>query len=825
MQGFQTFKATGVVVATNQVVRTNASLQPGGVNETINIVAEAQVLNTDSATVSETIGERAIKELPIPGRNVFNLAARRLASSRGLSSDQGLSFRGAGQREIQNSLSLDGINASANLLAATSMRPIADAVTEVQVQTGSTSAEYGSYLGVHVNVVTKSGTNDYHGALAHYYQGDKLDARGYFENRANPKNPRKRNQFSYEFDGPLSIPGLYNGHDKTFFMAAYEGVRSEATLASFGTVPTALMRNGNFSEFNGAIKNPLTGQNFAGNVIPQSMISPVAQKLLNYYPAPNLPGTASNLQTTRTEVRDNDQVLFRVDQNLGNKIRLNVRYNWLDTFDDNLETIPASSTTQPRNNKNTLVSYTHTLSPNLHNDFRIGYHRLQFDTLGYFNVNGIASAGTDARHPWLRRRYALRQPGHSDDQRHQLHHARRRRHELVSVRYDLPGVERARLDQGSAQHPHRLRPAPDDHRPPRRRTIRAARSRSPAISPATRSPTSCSACRARCVTRSIRSRATSAAGATASSSTTCGRRRRNLTLSLGLRYEMNTPVQTYVGLATMLAEDGLTLIPNPSTLPQPGFEFTEANKKDFAPRLGATYRLGDKTVVRAGFGIYYNPNQMNSYTFLTNNPASVAGNHLLHRCREPESVVRGADGSRRARRSHRRDFADAQAAERPEASVELRPPARARGGHGVRPPVRRLAHEESRSQLLQQHADARRGRGRSAPSDVALSHPPHHHERPDRRLRRGQLHRAQADEQRPAGRRALHLVEDARHRRRTRTAAVRRWTTTIRCSTTVRRTGTFRTASWPATSTTFRSGRPRRMDSCATSRLAGRSPV
>jgi hypothetical protein len=204
LQGFQTFKATGVVVATNQVVRTNATLQPGGVNETINIVAEAQVLNTDSATVSETINERAIKELPIPGRNVFNLAATTPGVLTGLSSDQGLNFRGAGQREIQNSLSLDGISASANLLAATSMRPIADAVTEVQVQSGSTSAEYGSYLGVYVNVVTKSGTNDYHGALAHYYQGDKLDARGYFENRANPKNPRKRNQFSYEFDGPLA---------------------------------------------------------------------------------------------------------------------------------------------------------------------------------------------------------------------------------------------------------------------------------------------------------------------------------------------------------------------------------------------------------------------------------------------------------------------------------------------------------------------------------------------------------------------------------------------------------------------------------------------
>ena len=165
IDGFQSFTASGVEVATNQVVRTNATLQVGGVTETVNVEGTAQILNTDRATVSETIGERAIVELPLAGRNVWGLASTTPGVLGGLNSDIGLSFRGAGQREIQNSLSLDGINSTSNLLAATSMRPIADAVTEIQVQTGSTSAEYGSYLGVHINVVTKSGTNVLHGAL------------------------------------------------------------------------------------------------------------------------------------------------------------------------------------------------------------------------------------------------------------------------------------------------------------------------------------------------------------------------------------------------------------------------------------------------------------------------------------------------------------------------------------------------------------------------------------------------------------------------------------------------------------------------------------
>ena len=191
ISSFQTFKTTGVEVATNQVVRTNATLQVGGVTESVNVSADAQVLDTDRATVSETIGERAIVELPLSGRNVWSLASTTPGVLGGLNSDIGLSFRGAGQREIQNSLSLDGINSSSNLLAATSMRPIADAVTEIQVQTGSTSAEYGSYLGVHINVVTKSGTNAPHGAVFEFYQDAALDARGYFENTAaSQESPR-----------------------------------------------------------------------------------------------------------------------------------------------------------------------------------------------------------------------------------------------------------------------------------------------------------------------------------------------------------------------------------------------------------------------------------------------------------------------------------------------------------------------------------------------------------------------------------------------------------------------------------------------------------
>jgi hypothetical protein len=290
-------------------VRTNAKLEVGALTESVAVEAKAQVLDTDRATVSATIDEKAVVELPLNGRNVWSLASTTPGVLGGLNSDIGLSFRGAGQREIQNSLALDGINSSANLLAATSMRPIADAVTEIQVQTGSTSAEYGAYLGVHINVVTKSGTNKLHGSVFHFMQNDSLDSRGYFENRDNPKNPRDRKQFGAQLDGPIQIPGLYDGRNKTFFMLAYEGVRAEAISSPFGSVPTELMRQGNFTEITTPIRNPATGQPFPGNIIPPALISPVSRQLLQYYPRPpaRAPPTTCRRRARRSD--NVDQVL------------------------------------------------------------------------------------------------------------------------------------------------------------------------------------------------------------------------------------------------------------------------------------------------------------------------------------------------------------------------------------------------------------------------------------------------------------------------------------------------------------------------------------
>ena len=621
LEGFQTFRATGIEVAGNQVVRTNAALTVGGVEQTVTVEAAAAVLATDRVAISQTIDQRAVVDLPLPGRNVWDLASTTPGVLGGQTSDIGLTFRGAGQRDIQNSLTLDGINSSSNLLAATSMRPIAEAVTEVQVQTGSTSAEYGSYLGVHVNVVTKSGTNQLHGAAFEYYQSDALDARGYFENRANPPNPRTRHQYGGQMDGPLVIPGLYDGRNRTFFMAAFEGIRSETQTSPIISVPTALMRQGNFSEISTQIRNPFTGQPFPGNIIPTTMFSPTALKYLEYYPLPNRPGTASNHQGNAFNKDDADQVLVRVDQNITNNVRLSGRYNWHDSYNLSGSAIEIQGITQPRVNKNSLFSYTHTLRPNLHNDFRIGYHRIDFDTLNYFWVNNLTGVGT-----------ALGIPGFDGDTRY--------------GNLGIPGVGVSSFSglggSGTNWHQfdttfqmsnvlaytrgtHNIRAGFDARR---MATGRRAQNDARGSFSFNGDMTGYSMADFMLgLPRTIITPADQLQGHVGQWRNgffinDSWQATRQMTLSLGLRYELNTPGQTYTGFASMLNEDFTQIIP--TSFPSPGFEFHEPNYSDIAPRLGATYRLTEKTVLRAGWGIYYNPNQMNTFTFLTNNPPLAA---------------------------------------------------------------------------------------------------------------------------------------------------------------------------------------------------------
>jgi Carboxypeptidase regulatory-like domain/TonB dependent receptor len=622
LEGFKTFQATGIEVGGNQVVRRDAVLEVGALTETVTVAGRSAALATDRAAVSQTLDERAVSELPVAGRNVWSLASTTPGVLAGSTSDIGFSFRGAGQRNIQNNMTLDGISSSSNLLAMTSMRPIQDAVEEVQVQTGSTSAEYGSFLGVHVNVVTKAGTNQFHGSAYQYYQDEALNARGLFDNRSVPKNPLGRDQYGVVANGPVVLPKLYDGHNRTFFMAAYEGIGQEEQTSPIISVPTEKMRRGDFSEISTQIRNPFTRQPFAGNVIPSSMLSPVSLQLLQYYPLPTAAGTASNYQGPADDDDEHDQVLVRVDQNLGNRTRLSFRYNWLDTYEVlSPSAIEIQPVWQPRVNKNWLASYTHSLRSNLHNDFRIGYHRMDVDTLNYFWVRGVQGAGS-----------ALGIPGFDADVQYQNHgipdfgisafsglgQGGTNWHQYDTT-FQLSDV--LSYTRGS----HNLRAGFDA-----RRMATWRESGNQPRGQFTFNGDMSGYSMADFMLGVPRSVVTTASMLAAH----VGHWRNGffvndvwqatpkMTLSLGLRYELNTVAQSYTGFASELNEDFTRIIPseNPLDYPVPGFRLHNPNYGDIAPRIGGTYRLTEKTVLRGGWGIYFNPNQMNTFTFLTNNP-------------------------------------------------------------------------------------------------------------------------------------------------------------------------------------------------------------
>ncbi len=620
--GFQTYKATGIQVDINQVVRNEVVLKVGELAETVTVEATTPAIKTDDASVSEIVGIRDVADLPLNGRDPLRLALSTPGVIPGLKATTGVppgqDFIGAGAREIQNSLSLDGISILNNLISTTPVRPSIDSIQEVEVQTGTYSAQYGAYMGVHINLVTKSGTNMLHGNLVEFLRNDKLDARPFFLSPTAKKAPLRQNQFGFGLDGPIFIPRLYDGRNKTFFMGSYEGLRQIRQSALVGTLITPKMWAGDFSETTTPVKDPFNGnQQFPGNIIPSARLSPAAQKLRQHYPTPTLPGDKNNFPTSLPNNNDTDQTVDRIDQNVGDRIRLYFRYQRQSMNLLAGSANPTSASTGTVTSNNFSVGYTHTLKSTLVNEFRIGRQYFNTATLNYFYVNGLKDAGAQ-----------LGIPGFDGD-----------------VRFDNPGIPDFNIpgftgfgnggtnwfqDDLTWQASDQISWTKGAHTIMAGAEFRKLQTGRAAVN----SPRG---------VFNFTGQYTGYAPADfmlglIQNDTTPGPEvrglvaewrdgffvldkwqvSRKLTMNIGLRYELPTVPYTVNGYATLLNPEQTALIPpNP---PVPGFKFINPNHKDWAPRIGLAYRLSEKTVLRVGYGIYYNPNQTNSFTFLNTNP-------------------------------------------------------------------------------------------------------------------------------------------------------------------------------------------------------------
>ncbi|MEO7144209.1 MAG: carboxypeptidase regulatory-like domain-containing protein [Bryobacteraceae bacterium] len=370
-QGFQTQEFSGIVLQVDQQARYDVTMKVGSVSEKVEVTTEAPIINTEIGSIGQVIPNRTIVDLPLNGRNFVQLAQLLPNVVRGPSGQQtgATTIAVSGGRYGKTEFLLDGIEDSDQLYDGVMLTPSVDAIQEFKVQANSFSAEYGRGDAV-VNATIKAGTNQYHGVLYEFLRNNDLDARNFF---ATGNFPYRQNQFGGSLGGPIL-------HDKTFFFVNYEGTRIRQGQTFNDLVPTAAQRNGDFSGLSTAIKDPLTGAPFPGNVIPANRVDPSTAYFLQFIPVPN--SGPNNFIYSAPFQSDSDQGNLRIDQRLGANDTLFGRYSIDNLNAFNPGSFPDQGAyTQGLRTQNAVISETHLFSPTVLNELRLGYARLKNSNL------------------------------------------------------------------------------------------------------------------------------------------------------------------------------------------------------------------------------------------------------------------------------------------------------------------------------------------------------------------------------------------------------------------------------------------------------------
>jgi hypothetical protein len=405
--GFKADTSKQIEVQVQQTVRLDFTLQVGAVSESVEVTAAADQLQQENATIGTVIGNQAIVQLGLNGRNYLSLVALSSnvdvlspasgqAGSRQGGDRANQSISAGGQRIMFNYFTLDGVTNTDPNFNTYVVLPSIDALQEFKVQTGVYPAEFG-HEATQINVLTKSGGNQYHGALFEFLRNDTLDATPYsFTTNHQAKSPFKWNDFGFEMDGPVRIPKLFNGQNRLFFMANYEAFRKRSNFQSIYSVPTAAMFGGNFSGVNATIYDPTTKQPFPGNIIPTNRLDPISQKLLKYYAPANVPGAGLTNDFTRSDSspQNRDGFVLRMDFIESSKSQWSGRYSWGDE-NQAQQGLNLDGTKIITNYEQYMGSNTRTITPNLVNEARFGYTRF-FNSIGTylaFNTDVVSQIG------------------------------------------------------------------------------------------------------------------------------------------------------------------------------------------------------------------------------------------------------------------------------------------------------------------------------------------------------------------------------------------------------------------------------------------------
>jgi hypothetical protein len=385
--GFRPITQSGITLQVDQAANLDFTLQVGSVTQTVDVKANASVLETESATLKQVVDERRIVNLPLNGRDPTQLILL-MPGVVGTTSDTGGLQQGGsaygiiqpgiaanGARGNMVNYQLDGAPHNDTYTNVSLAMPDPDALQEFSVQTSNFSAEYGRSAGAIVNAVSRSGTNSLHGDLFEFNRNDSTSAINYFDTQGDGL---KRNQFGGTLGGPVYIPHLYNGHDRTFFFLSEQETRQVQTPSSQNTtVLTAAQRAGDFSSYPQPIIDPQTGAPFPNNKIPISRENVVTMNVLNkLIPLPTDPATGL-LFYSEPNTNSGRQILVKIDHHIGRADSLSFSYLYNYYYSPSYNT-PLVFATQPSNtvpNHNVAVNETHIFSPTTLNEFYFALNR------------------------------------------------------------------------------------------------------------------------------------------------------------------------------------------------------------------------------------------------------------------------------------------------------------------------------------------------------------------------------------------------------------------------------------------------------------------
>ncbi len=387
--GFADTEISGISVEARQDLRLTVSLNIATQSTTVQVTSDDTQIDTENATLGDSKDNLQITQLPLNNRATTTSPLGALGLSPNVQTDSTGSVALGGASSSMVNFSVDGIS-TANVRQNGALQdayPSQEGIAAVKVTSFNNSAEY-SQVG-DVTFTTKSGTNQYHGSVFEYLQNQALDADPYgFSGKA----PKKFNTFGFSLGGPVTIPHLYNGHDKTFFFADYEGNRRTTAVAQQFEVPTEAERNGDLSGLDPSLTKPITN------------ISPTAVALLTYIPLPNVTGqTGYNYENFQSTPARTDGADIRLDQTITAKQSAYARFSRKNIASDAANPFLPNDV-DSIHNRSFLLSHTYAITPRLLNEFRYGFTNVttsvDFPIQGSDALNQLGLTGVNiSQHP------------------------------------------------------------------------------------------------------------------------------------------------------------------------------------------------------------------------------------------------------------------------------------------------------------------------------------------------------------------------------------------------------------------------------------------